>query len=247
MNTGLREVARIRQGGHVPSSRLRLTAAALLVLAATAGCSDLDESAAQGVSRTDLVADLAAQLSGADGRTYQATYQLPGGKTAMIAQAQKPVRSAYVYPGGKVMVTTDATTECRTTTKPATCTMTAPATPTSPPPPTVFRGADASGMVTPATVQDLLDKAVLDPDVGIKQHDTTIAGRHATCVELLGVDDAAARDFSTCITNEGVLGSFSGRLNQTNVDVAMTHYADQVPADAFRVPAAAKVIDRRGS
>lgn len=228
-----------------PKSRLRLAAAALL-LATAAGCSDLDETPAQGLSRTDLVADLASQLAGAAGRTYEATYQLSGGETATIAQTQKPARSAYVYPGGKLLVTADATTECRTAAKPVTCTMTTPATPTSPPPPAVFRGADATGMVTPATVLTLLNRAVLDTDVEVDQHDTTIAGRHATCLDLKGVDGAAARDFGTCITNEGVLGSFSGMLNQTRVEVAMTHYADRVADDVFELPRAAKLIDRRG-
>jgi hypothetical protein len=217
-----------------------------MLCAATAGCSELDEPG-QGLTRNDLVADLAAQMSGAASLTYEASYQLSGGETATIAQAQKPARSAYVYPGGRVTVTTDATTECRTVTKTTTCTMTAPATPTSPPPARVFEGAGATGMVTPATVLALLNAAVLDTDVVVDQHDTTIAGRHATCVELTGVDDAAARDFTTCITNEGVLGSFSGVLNQTRVDVAMTHYAEQVPDEMFDLPKTAKLVDRRGT
>ncbi|MEV4638131.1 hypothetical protein AB0J80_12350 [Actinoplanes sp. NPDC049548] len=229
-----------------PKPRLRLTAAALL-LATAAGCSDLDETPGQGLTRSDLVADVAAQLAGQASRTYEATYQLAGGETATIAQAQKPARAAYVYPGGKLLVTTDATTECRTAAKPATCTMTSPPTPTSPPPPAVFRSADAKGMVTPATVLNLLNRAVLDADLEIDQHDTTIAGRHATCLTLTGVDGAAARDFSTCITNEGVLGSFSGVLNQTRVEVAMTSYADKVADDVFEMPKAAKLIDRRGA
>ncbi|GGQ65654.1 hypothetical protein [Couchioplanes azureus] len=225
---------------------LRRTAAALAVLILVPGCSDPGEaSAAQGLSHTDLVADLAAQLSGAAERTYEATYQLAGGGSATIAQSQRPVRAAYVYPGGKVLVTADATTECRTGAKPATCTMTAPATPTSPPPPTVFRGADTSGMVTPVTVLGLLNKAAMDADAEVAQHDTTIAGRHATCVKLTGVDDAAARDFDTCITNEGVLGSFSGVLGQGRVEVAMTHYTDRPSEAVFDLPKAAKMIDRR--
>ncbi|BCJ52209.1 hypothetical protein Asp14428_36840 [Actinoplanes sp. NBRC 14428] len=229
----------------LPTPRPRLAAAALILLAATAGCSDPVDGSGAGLSRNDLVADLAAQLAGATDLTYEATYQLTGGATATIAQAQKPARRAYVYPGGQVLVTNDATTECRTTAKPATCTMTAPATPTSPPPPSVFRGADASGMITPATVLTLLNKAILDPDLEVDQHDTTIAGRHATCVDLTGVDGAAARDFATCITNEGVLGSFTGVLGQGRIEVAMTHYAESVPDDRFRTPKAAKLIDRR--
>jgi len=229
----------------VPLTRRRVAAAVLMLCTAMAGCSDLDEPS-QGLTRNDLVADLAAQMSGATDLTYEASYQLSGGETATIAQAQKPARSVYVYPGGRVTVTADATTECRTVTKTLTCTMTAPATPTSPPPAKVFEGADATGMVTPTTVLALLNAAVLDADVTVDQHDTTIAGRHATCVELLGVDEAAARDFTTCITNEGVLGSFSGVLNQTRVDVAMTHYTEQVEEDMFKLPQEAKLVDRRG-
>jgi len=227
----------------VLSSRRRLAALALALCAATAGCADLDDPG-QGLTRNDLVADLAAQMTAAADLTYQASYQLAGGDKATVAQTRKPARTAYVYPGGKVTVTADATTECRTA-KTTTCTMTAPATAASPPPATVFEVASETGLVPPATVLALLNAAVLDPDVQVEQHDTTIAGRHATCVQLNGVDDAAARDFSTCITNEGVLGSFNGILNQTRVDVAMTHYSEQVEEAMFELPRAAKLVDRR--
>ncbi|MFB9362562.1 hypothetical protein [Actinoplanes nipponensis] len=229
----------------MPVFRRRLATAVLLLCAATAGCSELDESG-QGLTRNDLVADLAAQMTSAADLTYEANYQLAGGEQATVAQTRKPARTAYVYPGGKVTVTAEATTECRTA-KPTTCTMTAPASAASPPPAAVFAGADETGMVTPATVLTLLNAAVLDNDVEVDQHDTTIAGRHATCVQLTGVDDAAARDFTTCITNEGVLGSFNGILDQTRVDVAMTHYTEQVEEAMFELPKAAKLIDRRAN
>jgi hypothetical protein len=241
----LRAVAAIGKGGHVLFSRRRLAAAALVLCAATAGCSDLDDSG-RGLTRNDLVADLAAQMTAAADLTYEANYQLSGGAKATVAQTRKPARTAYVYPGGKVTVTADATTECRTE-KTTTCTMTAPATAASPPPAKVFEVAGETGLVTPATVLALLNAAVLDNDVEVVQHDTTIAGRHATCVQLNGVDDAAARDFSTCITNEGVLGSFNGILDQTRMDVAMTHYSEQVEEATFELPKAAKLVDRRGT
>jgi hypothetical protein len=240
------------KGGQVPLLRRRIATAllapctALALCAAAAGCSELDEPG-PGLTRNDLVADLAAQMSGAADLTYEAGYRLSGGAEATIAQAQKPARSAYIYPGGRVTVTADATTECRTVARATTCTMTAPATPTSPPPAKVFEVAGALGMVTPATVQALLNAAVVDADVAVQQHDTTIAGRHATCVELAGVDDAAARDFTACVTNEGVLGSFSGTLGQTPVEVAMTRYGERVEDTMFQLPTPAKLIDRRGS
>ncbi|WP_067496210.1 hypothetical protein [Actinoplanes sp. TFC3] len=229
----------------MPSSRLRLTAAVLLVLTALPGCSDLDEAAAAGVSPNDLVADLAAQLAGASELTYEATYQLSGGATGTIAQVRQPAGTAYIYPQGKLLVTGEATTSCVTTTKPATCTLTAPATPTSPTPAAMYRDASASGLVAPAVVLTLLNRAVLDPEVDVKQRDTTIAGRHATCVTLGGLDGADTSDFDTCITNEGVLGSFSGLINGTRTDLAMTHYADRVKPATFMVPVTAKIDDRR--
>jgi hypothetical protein len=239
----LHAVAPIGKGGHVPFSRRR-GAALVLLLCVTSGCADLDDSG-PGSARNDLVADLAAQMSGAADLTYEAAYQLPGGEQATVAQAQRPARSAYVYPGGKVTVTSDATTRCHTRAGKTTCTMTAAATPTSPAPAELFSGADATGMVLPSTVLALLTAAVLDGDVTVVRHDTTIAGRHASCVQLSGLDNAAARDFTTCITNEGVLGSFTGILHEARVDVAMTHYAEQVPDEMFTVPAAATLVDRR--
>ena len=228
----------------MPVLRRRLATAVVLLCAATAGCSDLDEPG-HGLTRNDLVADLAAQMTSAADLTYEANYQLSGGEKATVAQTRKPARTAYVYPGGKVTVTADATTECRTA-KTTTCTLTAPVTPASPAPATFVAGAGQSGLIHPATVLALLNAAVLDNDVQVEQHDTTIAGRHATCVQLAGVDDAAARDFTTCITNEGVLGSFDGILGQTRVEVAMTHYTEEVEEAMFELPKSAKLVDRRG-
>lgn len=228
----------------MPSSRRRLAAAALLLCVATAGCSELDEPSS-GLTRNDLVADLATQMTAAAELTYEASYQLSGGEKATVAQTQKPARTAYVFPGGKITVTAEATTECRTA-NPPTCTMTAPVTAASPAPATVLDGAGKKGLVTPTAVLALLNAAVLDADLAVDQHDTTIAGRHATCVQLTGLDEAAARDFTTCITNEGVLGSFDGILNQTRVEVAMTHYSEQVEETMFELPKSAKLIDRRG-
>ncbi|AGL14597.1 hypothetical protein [Actinoplanes sp. N902-109] len=225
------------------AARAGLAAAALLVLAALPGCSNLDEAAAAGVTPNDLVADLAGQLAGSTDLTYEATYQLTGGVTGTIAQVRRPAGTAYVYPDGKLLVTSSATTSCSTGTKPATCTMTAPATPTSPPPATAFHAAGAAGLPAPPVVQTMLNHAVLDPEVDIEQRDTTIAGRHATCVTLRSAD--GSDDFDTCITNEGVLGSFTGLLGQKRVDVAMTHYAEQISADTFTMPAGARISDRR--
>jgi hypothetical protein len=226
---------------HVLSVRRATVAAALIAASLTAGCGEIDEASAQGMARNDLVSELASQLAASGTLTYSAGYHLAGGGNATVAQAQNPARTAYLYSGGRVMVTETGITTCRG----ATCTVTAPPKAGSPPPTEVFSAAQKTGMVAPATVTDLLNAASLDTEVVAESRDTTIAGHHATCLSLSGVDDAAARDFSACVTNDGVLGSFQGTLDGAAIDIAMTEYSAEVSEGAFALPPSAKVVDRR--
>ncbi|HEX8344211.1 MAG TPA: hypothetical protein VF657_05640 [Actinoplanes sp.] len=215
----------------------------VVLFGSAAGCADPDD-AGQGVTRDDLVTDLAVQLSRSTSLTYSATYQLAGGATATVVQAQQPARSALLYPGGRVTVTADATTECRTAGKGLTCTMMPPAS-AGPAPATLFTDAGRHGMVNPTAVLNLLNAAALDTDASVAQHDTTIAGRHATCVKVGDATDAPASRFQACITDEGVLGSFTGVVDGEDVDVAMTAFESTVDGAVFDPPPTATVIDRR--
>jgi len=215
-------------------------AATFCVVLGVSGCGSIGE-AQQVVDRARLVNDLAGRLSQAGELTYLADYQLSGGGLATIAQAQHPLRAAYTYPGGKLMITPDATTTCTG----AACTLTGPPTP----------GADATtgllaivgprGLVPPTAVVGLLTAASLSANAVISQHDTTIAGVHATCVDVSGVENAPASAFTACITSDGVLGSFHGTLTGTAMTVSLVRYRDTVSADAFDVPAGATVVDKR--
>jgi hypothetical protein len=210
--------------------RARVVAGLLAAAVPVAGCAEFDNpAAAQGLTRGDLVAQLATQLSGSASLTYAARYQLAGGRTATIAQAQNPPRSAYRYPGGQVLVTPAAVTRCVR----KKCAMIPPPTPTSPLPAALFADAEKAGLAVPAAVQSLLNAARLDRDMIVDQRDTTVAGRHATCLNLRNVDKAETGAFSTCVTSDGMVGSFTGTLSGTRIDVALTDYAGRVPADAF--------------
>jgi hypothetical protein len=143
-----------------------------------------------------------------------------------------------------VLVTELAVTECRGTRKP-TCTITPPPDAGAGPPATVFAGAQRTGMVAPATVLSLLNAAALDPAVTLAPRDTTIAGHHATCLELSGLNDDRSRAFTTCITNDGVLGSFTGDVDGRPIDIAMTEFHPRVGGDAFTPPPDARMVDRR--
>jgi hypothetical protein len=228
----------------VPVRCAVLAALALVGPLAGAGCGPVGE-AQQVINRADLVNDLARRLNDASELTYTAEYQLASGETATIAQASRPTRSAYTYPGGKVVISTTATAECKSQGSGTLCALTGAPLSTEGPPAVVLDAARAHGLVYPTLAMGLLTTAALDKDAVIEQADATIAGQHATCVDVSQVENAAASAFKACITADGVLGSFSGDLGGQRVEVSLLSYANTAPATAFDLPAGAKIVDHR--
>ncbi|WP_431904203.1 hypothetical protein [Micromonospora carbonacea] len=226
----------------MPAASTMFRALALSVIASLSvtGCQALDD-AGQAIGRSDLVNDFAARLDQALELTYSAEYQLPGGRTATITQAQDPARSAYTWPGGKLTVTADATARCETGAGKAVCTLLAPPPPNARPSVELFSEAKRRGLVTPPVVVGLLTEAALDPQAVIKETDTTLAGHHAACVQV----ERSAGDFTACMTTEGVLGSFTGEVDGTPMELALDRYTDTVDGASFELPAGAGVVDRR--
>ncbi|MFC0526305.1 hypothetical protein [Phytohabitans kaempferiae] len=226
----------------MPRTRLILLALVVVTLGATLpGCGE----AGRVMDRSDLVNELASQLDGSGELTYTADYQLPGGRTATIAQARSPLRAAYVYPDGKLTITDEATTDCRRSGSTMTCTLTAAPTPNNVPAVAAFQDAGQHGLISPTVAISLLTAAALDTDATIEQSGTTIAGRPATCVAVRGVRDARASAFDACITTEGVLGSFSGVVDGSQIEIAMTRYREEADPALFAFPPGAKIVDKR--
>jgi len=226
------------------SISLRVLAGAIISVLTISGCQTLDD-AGRVISRSDLVNDLAARLDRSNELTYSADYELPGGASASISQSQDPLRAAYTYPGGMLTVPAEATTACDTSRKKPTCTVTAAPVTNTKPAITIFTDMNKRGLITPPVVIGLLTAAALDPNSILEDDDTTVAGRHATCVRVRQLTDAAASAFEACITNEGALGSFTGAVDGVDVDMALSRYRDAVENDAFDLPAGAGVVDRR--
>lgn len=210
--------------------------AGTLLLGATA-CTNLDQASAASITRDDLVSEMAGQLAESSALTYTATYQLAGGDTARITQSQKPTRTAYAFPGGRLIVTSTATIRCKGSEKAPICTETTPS-------PSVD-ARQTGALITPDAVLAMLNTAALDSNVVAKQHDTTIAGRHATCLDLSQVKSAPASSFAVCVTSEGALGSFTATIDGKQVDVALTAYSDKPDEAAFVLSSAAILTDRR--
>lgn len=213
-------------------------AGAAALLLGSAGCVRLDEASAADITRGDPVSTLAAQLAGGSAISYTATYQVSGGGTATITRAQRPARTAYVYPGGRLIVTSTATIRCQGGNKAPTCVESAPD-------PAAATNLPRTSLITPEAVLEMLNAAAFDPDVTTTQHDTTIAGRHATCLGLSDVSGIEIAKFDVCVTNEGALASFAATIDDKRTDLALTAYSEQVTGEAFTLPPTAKVTDKR--
>lgn len=198
----------------------------------------MDEASAAGTARDDVVSALTDQLTAGSALSYTATYQLAGGDIATVVRAQSPARTAYDFPGGMLIVTPTATIRCQGDGNAPTCTETAADA-------TAAATLAGTPLVTPEAALAMLNTATLDPDVAADQHDTTIAGRHALCLDLSRVDGTPAREFGICVTNEGALASFAATINGELADLALTAYSDRPTPGAFALPAAAKLTDKR--
>lgn len=230
-----------------PLRAVWLAAAALLsalTAGGAAGCGSIGE-AQQVVDRARLVNNLAERLDRASQLTYTAEYQLNGGVRATIAQAQRPLRAAYSYPGGKLMILADRTVTCSTSSAGTTCTLSTPPTGGTDAASTLLAVVGPQGLLPPTAVVGLLTAASLSSDATITQRDTTVAGEHATCVQVDGVENAASSRFTACITAAGVLGSFTGSVDGTAFDVSLVRFLDTVAEDAFDLPVGARVVDQR--
>jgi hypothetical protein len=225
---------------------MRLAALAVFAVAATAlsGCVAVNTTQPGG-GRAQLVNDLAGRLDRSGTLTYTAVYRLPQGATGTISQAQDPGRAAYVYPGGKLSLTPQQLADCRTDGTVTTCTLTPPPSPGSDPATALISEIAGRGLVPPQLVIGLLTAAAVDPQAVVTTRDTTIAGENATCVQVTGVQNAKASSFEVCVTTGGLLGSFTGLVNGTRIDVSLDRYDPSVQPDAFDLPPGARIVDKR--
>jgi hypothetical protein len=225
-------------------SRLAALIVAALALLAPAAC------ASASADEPKLLNDLATRLDRAGDLTFTAEYRLDGGAPAVIAQAQKPRRAAYVHPGGKAVFTESELATCRAVGGANRCVITEPPSPGTDPALdllTATTGASASappeppaaGLVAPSRALRLVSDAVLD-GATVTRYESTIAGEGATCV---GVHGAAG--FTACVTAEGLLGSFTGTIDGRVVSFELTRYTETADAATFALPAGAEIEDRR--
>ena len=211
-----------------------------LVLFGTGACTGLDQASAAGVDQQDLVVEVAGQMAGETKLAYTATYRLTGGETGRVARTVTPARVSYTYPGGRLIRTPSSVTRCATSGAKPVCTATGPGSD-----PAASALPAGSGLVTPDDVRTMLDAAAIDPDVTVTQRDTTLAGRHASCLRVSGAAQAESPEFEACVTVEGVLAAFTGTVRGKRTEVVLTDYATAPAEPDFTLPPGAELTTRQ--
>lgn len=214
----------------------------LLLAAALSACRVAGDGGAH-IDRERLVEDMSRQLERGTQVRYQAVYQLAGGLRATVGHQLSPLRTSYGYPGGLLIVAESDRTSCDVAVAPVRCEIRAGGGNGQAEP---LAAVTRKGLVTAPVVTQLLRLATQQRAATVKGHDTTVAGMPASCLEILNLTDAIAASFSACVTADGVLASFSGLIDGTNVDQALEELELRAPDPGlFTVPGNADVVDLR--
>jgi hypothetical protein len=107
------------------------------------------------------------------------------------------------------------------------------------------------GFVTPELALGLVIAAAVVPGADVSKSEKTVAGQKSLCANVTGLDAAATpgdgdapKDFSVCVTEVGILASFSGTSTSgETLSVELTGYSETADPSAFAPPAGAEIVD----
>jgi hypothetical protein len=232
------------------TTRVLVTCLATTLATATLGCG-LIGKAQDIVGTAQVLTDFADRLGKASTLTYTAEYTVAGGETVTLVQ--QPPNSAFLgRNGARFIFTTDARYFCGAEKGIITCQR-------SPNNSAQVSASDASyvagvagpGFITPEVALGLIAAAAFVPGASVAKSEQTIAGEKSLCATASNLDKAASpgdqdapRDFSVCVTETGVLASFSGTSSQgEKSSIELTKYSTTVDTTAFAPPPGAKIVE----
>jgi hypothetical protein len=230
------------------STRARTIAivAAGLLGVGTLGCGVLSK-AKNVVDNLSTISDYANKIQKADNLTFTADYKLSDGSTAQVVQ--KPPNSAYIGKDSRFIVTADSIYLCSTDQGKLSCTKSANTSGGT-------NGADLSGassigagFVTPELAVAILIAASVSPNAHVDKSTQKIAGQNSSCIKVTNTkpdpnDPNDLKNFTVCITDQGILSKFAGKLTSgDDASIELTKFSTSADDNAFKPPAGAEIID----
>lgn len=231
------------------TSRVLTVALATTLAAGTLGCG-LISQAKNLVDNAKTLSDFAENLGKAQTLTYTADYKMASGETVTLVQ--QPPNSAFIAKDSRFIFTSEALFLCDTQAAVLTCQK-------SPNNSSEMSSADSGlaagvggpGFITPELALGLILAASIVPGASVEQSSKTIAGQSSKCATATGLEKAAQdgdtdipKEFTVCITDDGILASFSGvSTTGETTGIELTKYSGAADATLFAPPAGAKVVD----
>lgn len=226
--------------------RATILSAAVVVICLVTGCGGTSGgSDITGHSR--LIDELALQVDSAEGRGYTAEYLLAGGQEVMtVAKQVDPEQVAFLFPGGRYVITRQFEMLC-TPAEAVDCVLNRATEVTLSPAESVLGELDGEQFLSVHTVMGWLTEVGASSSADISSETRTIAGTHATCVTVNGAETARVSEFEACVTDTGLLGSFTGTVDGVPKSVVLKAVSGTVDPELFHVPEGAAIIDERAS
>lgn len=231
------------------TSRVLITSVAATLAAASLGCGVIDQ-ARDIVGTAQVLSDFADRLGEAATLTYTAEYQVTGGEAVTLVQ--QPPNAAFIAGEGRLITTAEWLYFCSTEMDNLTCQKSAnQAGDAGAADAGLVAGIAGPGFVTPELALGLVAAAAFVPEAKVDQSEKTIAGEESLCANVTGLDAAAEpgdvdapKDFSVCVTDEGVLAAFSGTSTSgETISIELTSFSTSADPTAFEPPAGATIVD----
>jgi hypothetical protein len=218
------------------SRRIALIAAAATLGTFSLGCGIVQNA----VDTANTMGEFTDRLGKSSSLTYTAEYQVDGGTVTLF---QQPPNFAVVHEDGRLIMTPDAMTVCDA----GECQQ----APTANNVPDELLGSVAGGaFVTPELALSLVAAAAIVPGSDVSTSEKEFAGQDALCADVTGIEDPTnteeeiVQEFSVCVTDNGILASFSGATNTgEQASISLVSYSEEVDDSAFAPPADATVVD----
>ncbi len=240
---------RFGSAGVARTSRVLIVALATTLAAGTLGCG-LISQAKNLVDNAKTLSDFADNLGKAQTLTYTAEYQTESGDTVTLVQ--QPPNTAYIAKNSRFIFTSEALFLCSTEQAVLTCQKSPNnSAEMSTAESGYAAGIGGPGFITPELALGLILAASIVPGAHVEQSSKTIAGQSSKCATATGLEKAAQegdtdvpKEFTVCITDAGILASFSGvSTSGEHKAIELTKYSGSADASQFIPPAGAKIVD----
>jgi hypothetical protein len=231
------------------TSRALVGSLAVALAVGSLGCGVLNQ-AKNIAEAASVLGDFADRLGKAATLTYTAEYQVSGGEKVTLVQ--QPPSAAFIGTSGRFIFTPEFMYLCGEDKGKLSCQKSPNQTGNTSAGESGFvAGVAGPGFVTPELALGLVIAAAVVPGADVSKSEKTVAGQKSLCANVTGLDAAATpgdgdapKDFSVCVTEVGILASFSGTSTSgETISVELTGYSETADPSAFAPPAGAEIVD----